>query len=115
MVEQAAVNRKVEGSSPSLGAIFLEKPKRARTREGRNLRWRFLRGAVRKHERSGFSLRSKREPLPYSVCESMQIWDSACGASVSPSLGAIFLEKPKRAEILKLFAPEWRNWQTHRT
>ena len=27
MVEQVAVNRKVEGSSPSLGAIFLEKPK----------------------------------------------------------------------------------------
>ena len=34
MVEQAAVNRKVEGSSPSLGAIFLKKPKGARTREG---------------------------------------------------------------------------------
>ncbi len=25
MVEQAAVNRKVEGSSPSLGAIFITK------------------------------------------------------------------------------------------
>ena len=35
MVEQAAVNRKVEGSSPSLGAKLL---KRARTREGRKLR-----------------------------------------------------------------------------
>ena len=32
MVEQAAVNRKVEGSSPSLGAIFLE------AKEGENPR-----------------------------------------------------------------------------
>lgn len=70
MVEQAAVNRKVEGSSPSLGAIFLKCPKGARTREGRKLRRSFLREAVR------------------STSEA----DSACAASVSPSLGAIFFE-----------------------
>ena len=33
MVEQAAVNRKVEGSSPSLGAIFFKK-----AQEGENPR-----------------------------------------------------------------------------
>ena len=33
MVEQAAVNRKVEGSSPSLGAIFLENAQRGREPE----------------------------------------------------------------------------------
>ena len=35
----------------------------------------------------------------------------------SPSLGAIFLKKAQEGETVfsKLFAPEWRNWQTHRT
>ena len=57
MVEQAAVNRKVEGSSPSLGAIFFRE-----AQEGEN---------PRGQKSSGF--------------------------------------------LSKLFAPEWRNWQTHRT
>ncbi len=90
MVEQAAVNRKVEGSSPSLGANFLKCPKRARTREGRKLRRSFLREAVR------------------STSEA----DSACAASVSPSLGANFFQLFRDSIN---YLPEWRNWQTHRT
>ena len=65
MVEQAAVNRKVEGSSPSLGAKLFEvnagrEPVRAETSGGYFCAEQCL--ALR----SGFSLRSKREPLPRS-------------------------------------------------
>ena len=66
MVEQAAVNRKVEGSSPSLGAIFLKTPKEGENPRGQKAPVKLSVRSRAQHERSGFSLRSKREALPRS-------------------------------------------------
>ena len=63
MVEQAAVNRKVEGSSPSLGANFFKNAHRGREPERAESSGEAF---CAEHELSGFSLRSKREPLPRS-------------------------------------------------
>ncbi len=71
MVEQAAVNRKVEGSSPSLGAIFYGFSCTLKGREP---------------ERAENSC----EVFCAEPCASTSVADSACEASVSPSLGAIF-------------------------
>ena len=66
MVEQAAVNRKVEGSSPSLGANFFKNAHRGREPEREESSGEAFCAKRAEHERSGFSLRSKREPLPRS-------------------------------------------------
>ncbi len=67
MVEQAAVNRKVEGSSPSLGASLSRKiPQRGSNPRGHKAPVELYARSRAKHERSGISLQSKREPLPRS-------------------------------------------------
>ncbi len=98
MVEQAAVNRKVEGSSPSLGAIFFESPRGREPERAEISGEDFCAEPCVSTGVADSACGASESPSRIRSAESMQIRDSACGASVSPSLGAIFFRKAQEGE-----------------
>ena len=59
----------------------------------------------------GENPRGQKAPVKLSARSTSEA-DSACAASVSPSLGANFFQLFRDSIN---YLPEWRNWQTHRT